>query len=1462
MADYKLASKDVAYLQLEEVNFEIITRGGEPEGTLTNRRSQLRALMRQVKIGSAVIDDTRHPYDADDQKIVPEIRQVVLLARQFVGDEGCLDYNRLSARLNHYVHRVNSWPEDARGDLLTQVSEALNCLEDRATILEVDQLTERRESLYQGFMDNLLRNSTSQPRVSIANAPAEPVEDRTNRDPKIYSWKLKFTGENMPIDMFLDELDLKRQSRMATWEQIFTCAAELFDGPAKLWYMSRRNDFDDWDSLAEQLRASFGPINYDLMLMEEILTRRQQPQEPVVLYIASMRVMLSRLPLMMPLEQELRLVLKNSLPIYQEGLQFQTINSFDQLENLMKRIESCRLFTSPPPSTPKPHHPPKPRWTPNNQPSKGAVSATGGKLKPSVNSEVITEATRANSSRNHISTQTEVPTNELTDIHSLRGGDQRWHVTLNVCGVKIKGLVDTGASNSYISAKGLQLFKDVKLSTYRIPEEGVLVANGQVEKIDTIVNLPFSLEGFPGGNLPVKYLPNLSSALVLGLDFITTVGMVINGKSKRWFYSGFPEQTFAFINGNCDEESSCSGIQELTDAQRTELEELVDKAKALEPQDLGTTDLVEHRIQLTDYTPIRQRPYPVNPQMQQIINEEVEKMLADDVIEPSRSEWTNPILLVKKPDNTYRPVLDFRKLNAVTVKDKYPLPNMSNILVSLKYCKYISKLDLQKAFWLIPLAPDCRQFTAFQVPGKGFYQFKRLTFGLTNAPGEFQRLIDQVLDGPDLEPFVFRYLDDVIIVTESLSAHLSILEDVFDRLRAARLKINWAKSEFGASQVKYLGYIVDREGLRIDPDKIKPVLEYPTPTSVKQLRRIIGMVAWYKKFIPNLSKQLNPLTKLLKKGQKWFWTEAQQKALDDLKTVLTTPPVLSRPDWSKEFRIETDASLVGLGAVLIQTIDDVDRVIEYASRSLTKAEKNYSVTELELLAVIFAIKRFRPYIEGYPITCVTDHRSLQWLHSLKNPTARLSRWIMEMQGYEINFKHRSGRIHFIPDALSRINSPDEPPDEGETTLLSLISDASTYETWYQEMVQKIRDKPEDHPEYSLNDSLLYYHKLEPLELLLEDDARDPWKLVPTLAQISTILTQNHDDMQSGHLGILKTFNRISAFYFWPGMFQDVADYVRSCTTCQKTKPVVGKPPGQMYSPRPVKPADVWYLDLIGPLPCSSNQNKFILVMLDEFTKYVEIIPLRNSTGKTVTQHFKKTILNRYGAPRRIITDNGTPFINSLMKTLSETYGFEHQRTPPYHPQANSVERQNRVVKQIIRAYINSRQTNWCTFLPEVAYAINTSVQSTTGFTPHFLMYGRETHPIHQLRRDLESRATDASPEDAYPEYVFRQQAIKDIYELVKLNQIKSSRKQATYYNKRHNLDVQYDVGEMVLRRNFRLSNAADHYNAKLDHLWIGPCEVIYKINPVIYKVKDPTTGFESNYHVKDLRRFKKVVEIN
>ena len=433
-------------------------------------------------------------------------------------------------------------------------------------------------------------------------------------------------------------------------------------------------------------------------------------------------------------------------------------------------------------------------------------------------------------------------------------------------------------------------------------------------------------------------------------------------------------------------------------------------------------DVVKHKIPTGDANPVRLPPYRVPHAYRQVLKQELEDMMKRKIIEPSVAEWSSPIVLVGKKDGTMRLCVDYRRLNELTTSDAYPMPRVDDIIDRVGRANYFSTLDLTKGYWQVPVEETDRPKTSFSTPS-GLYQFTMMPFGLKGAPATFQRLMDRVITG--LDGFVSAYLDDVIIFSDTFESHLNQLQQVLTRLKEAGLTAKPQKCNLGADHCQYLGHIIGRGIIQPQQDKVQSVKEFPIPKSKKDVRAFLGLVGYYRKFIPHFSTVAVTLTDLTRKAAPTVvqWNSRCQKAFDTLKNSLCESPLLHGPDFSKQFILQTDASERGIGAVLSQNDDDQqEHPVAFFSKKLLPREERYSTIEKECLAIKLGIQAFKVYLLGRPFQVQTDHRALMWLNRVKDKTSRLTRWSIALQPFDFTIKHRVGKANANADALSRIPS--------------------------------------------------------------------------------------------------------------------------------------------------------------------------------------------------------------------------------------------------------------------------------------------------------------------------------------------------------------------------------------------------------------------------------------------------------
>ncbi|EYC17427.1 hypothetical protein Y032_0030g2043 [Ancylostoma ceylanicum] len=456
---------------------------------------------------------------------------------------------------------------------------------------------------------------------------------------------------------------------------------------------------------------------------------------------------------------------------------------------------------------------------------------------------------------------------------------------------------------------------------------------------------------------------------------------------------------------------------------------------AVTDTELTQTDLVVHDIDTGDHKPIKQRTRPVPMAARKEFKNIIKDLVDRGIIQKSSSEWASPVVLVKKKDGTLRLCIDYRELNKIIRQDSYPLPKIDTVLQCLKGKRFFSTMDLASGYWQIRLSEDAKRKSAFTT-SEGLFEFTVLPFGLSTSPSVFQRMMDMVIKGLDLEDEVFVYIDDILIGTDTLERHYAVMRLVLEALRMANLRLKPQKCEFLRDSVSFLGHYIDKEGVKTNKEKVRKIVEYPIPKNVAELRTFLGMASYYRKFIAGFSKMAKGLYNLISPRTKWTWTEEENKKFEALKTALVNTPVLAQPDISaaekgdRPFIIYTDASGKGLGAVLCQEGDDkLLHPIFFASRGPSKAERNYHITDLEALAVMFALQKFHFFVYGLSTIVRTDHQPLTCLFKRTNVSARVLRWALEIQKYRLEVEYVAGKANAVADALSRsaVNLEGEDP---------------------------------------------------------------------------------------------------------------------------------------------------------------------------------------------------------------------------------------------------------------------------------------------------------------------------------------------------------------------------------------------------------------------------------------------------
>ena len=897
------------------------------------------------------------------------------------------------------------------------------------------------------------------------------------------------------------------------------------------------------------------------------------------------------------------------------------------------------------------------------------------------------------------------------------------------------------------------------------------------------------------------------------------------------------------------------------------LETLMQYTDVFQP-DLGETDVITHRINTGTSPPIRQHPRRLPYAYREETRKQITEMLDQGVITPSHSPWASPIVLVRKKDGSFRFCIDYRRLNSVTIRDAHPLPRVDDLLEALNGSTIFSTLDLRQGYWQIRMHPDDREKTAFATPD-GLYEFVRLPFGLSGAPATFDRALEIILSGLQYD-ICLCYFDDIIIPSRTITEHCQKLSLVLDRFRTHNLRVKASKCCFGAKTVRYLGHVVSAEGVHTDPAKIESVKRIVTPQNVAQVRSFLGLAGYYRKFIHNFATLTYPLVELTKKGRPFCWTEVHDIAFSTLKSGLCSSPVLAFPVLDRQFVLQTDASDVGLGAILTQfDRNGHERVVSYASRTLSDSEKNYSATEKELLAVVFAVEYFRVYLLGRKFLLFTDHNALRWLHSAE-PKGRRARWIMDLQEYEFEVQHRPGAQNSNADALSRLPQENPintvlPSEINHGPVLSAAMACLTMLAPEKDLQQAQLEDPSiskvielknlgfPKPPYFVWAKNKYlsafwncWDSLFLVDGILVKSPPNPrnlpdYAVVVPEKLVHQVMSGLHNSSFGGHLGISKTISRAKGRFYWPQMRRRIRTFVQSCRVCGEIKISTNTTKAPLRPINVSEPFVFWAMDYMGPLPETSRGNKHVLVVMDHFTKWCEAFPTQDQKARTVASILVSKIFSRFGPPVAIHSDQGSNFESNLIHEVCDIMGIHKSRTTAYHPQGDGlVERQNRTLQDILSSFVSEHKDDWDLWIDIAVYAYNTSPQESTGFSPFELVFG---HPARlPIEHTLGVPLKNPSLQSEYARDL--RKALSSVKGAAEEHLSKARRlQQAQYASQSRREWVPFVAGQWVwLRR-------PKHW--KFGKRWRGPYKVLVQ-RGVNYQVKDKA-GKTLNVHHNQLK---------
>lgn len=849
-------------------------------------------------------------------------------------------------------------------------------------------------------------------------------------------------------------------------------------------------------------------------------------------------------------------------------------------------------------------------------------------------------------------------------------------------------LVDTGAEISVLSAKNKQRLTP---STYKL-----YAANNT--PIHTYGERTIQLNLGLRRSFVWTFIVADVKTSILGADFLRHYKLLVDLHRKK-LRDGVTNLTVNSIEVNCEVETV-----NMISSDQTYYDILKKYPDVLRPMSLKSPAKhnVTHHIETTG-PPLFARPRPLPPEKYKAAKEEFEQMIQMGICQPSKSPWASPLHIVKKKDGGLRVCGDYRRLNAVTQPDRYPIPRVQDFTYQLHNMKIFSKLDLKMAYYSIPISKDDAPKTAIITPF-GLFEFKCMTFGLRNASQTFQRFMHEILRGVNCYCFV----DDILLFSEDETSHTALLHEVLQRLDKYGVTLNVDKCEFGKTKIEFLGYEVSGEGIAPTQERIEAIVNYPKPQNVTELRRFLGMINFYRDCLPHqaeLQTHLNTYLHNSKKNDKTIikWTSEADTAFEKCRQSILKATTLTHPVPGTQLCIMSDASDHSVGAALHQRVNDTWQPLSFFSKSMSPTQRRYSVYDRELLAIYMAVKHFRRLIEGNDVIVFTDHKPLT--HALtrlpsNNDTPRRERQLHFISQFCTAIEYVHGKDNNVADALSRIEEIQCP----------------TYIDYDKLAVDQ--DKDDELKSLKLQTNLKFTNIALPglsRPITCEMSTGTPRPYLPPSYRYDAYQAQ-HDMC---HPGVRTTRAQVTAKFFWPAMNKQVGEWTKACTGCQRAKvhrhvvtPIGELPTSQRF--------DHIHIDIVGPLQIS-NDHRYCVTIIDRCTKWPEAVPVRDITAETVARALYENWISRFGCPLRITTDQGKQFESSLFNALLKRFGITRIRTTAFHPQSNGqVERWHRTLKAALMA--RSASTTWTDELPTVLLGLRTTLRHNN-ISPAMMTYG-------------------------------------------------------------------------------------------------------------------------------------------
>ncbi|QRV72087.1 Retrotransposable element Tf2 protein [Ceratobasidium sp. AG-Ba] len=995
----------------------------------------------------------------------------------------------------------------------------------------------------------------------------------------------------------------------------------------------------------------------------------------------------------------------------------------------------------------------------------------------------------------------------------------------------ISTLVDSGSSKNFLD---INFAKNNNIPLIPLVNPRTVIAIDGKElpnKIKNKITLEVEIEGWTF-DVTFFVMDLGDTDMILGLDWLQEADPDINWKTLEISWKGRPLTAKA----GKDLPTIPEEFMEFTDVFSEELFKKLPEHRSFD----CNIDLVEGSD-----LPKPAKVYPLSPIESRTIKEFIDQELADGKIRPSKSPIASPCFFVKKKDGSLRLVTDYRKINNITIPDQFPMPLQVELVDQVKNAKIYSKLDLRWGFNNIRIKEGDEWKTAFRT-AYGIYEYLVMPFGLKNAPAVLQRMMNDIFRHL-LGVTVVVYMDDILIFSEKEEDHAEHVKEVLKILRDNNLYAKLAKCEFFVKKVIFLGLVITPEGISMEEEKIKAIMEWGAPRKIKEVQAFLGFVNFYRRFIAEFSKIARPLHDLTKKDTRFEWSQECQQAFEEIKKRVSQDPVLIHPDPDKPFILETDASGIAIGAILSQRGEDgYLHPVAYLSKSYNDAQRNYDTANKELLAIVESLKHWRIYLEGtiLPVTVFTDHRNLERWKNAETFNRRHARWHMELASFNFEIHYRPGKMSNKPDALSRRHDHEDIPNPQqiminaerfkgfkaniEIDIISMIRESLSDDESLTTLIESTKKKEDLPPSIRKQ-----YDKYEWKEDLLWYEGRI---VIPENKEIRlAILEMHHDNPIAGHQGQARTLELISRRYYWPAMKQQVNRFVETCEICQRSKGHKRYAP-QKPLPIPQKPWEDIAYDFIVKLPESQGMDS-ILVVIDRFSRQAHFIPCLESTNaEGVADLFIKEVWKLHGLPKTTVSDRGPTFNSQFLKALYAKLGINPKFSTAFHPETDGItERTNQWLEGFLRSFCNYRQDDWVRWLPIAEFCHNNQINSATGKTAFETIYG--LHPRWDLV-DLEVNAPNAAD---------MADSMQEIWDEVIASMEFHRSKEDTPKHEYKIGDKVWLVGQNITTR---------RPSKKLDNKKLGPFVISEKISSHVYRLELPKTMRTHNvFHINLLTPF-------